>query len=91
MLPQQQKQATPKPIKVINIMKGVVFLLLAVLFIFVRFYNISAEVNGLPYQEFYVRQYFNEFFKNTYLNYIISALFVVIGILELKEGANNGN
>lgn len=87
---QLQKQATKKN-NSIKIIKGVVFLLLAVLFLFVTFYDIRPEYDGLPFQEFYVRQNFNEYFKNTYLNFAFSILFAIIGILELKEGAINAN
>lgn len=92
MLNQNQLKIQPKKrSNSIKIIKGVVFLLLAVLFLFVTFYNIRPEYDGLPFREFYVQQNFNEYFKNTYLNIAFSILFAIIGILELKEGANNGN
>jgi len=94
MLPQDRfkpVETTVKKKNGIKIAKGVVFLLLAVLFLFIVFYDINQSYNGRTFDPFYVDIYFDEYFRNTYLNFAVSILFAVLGILELKEGATNGN
>ena len=94
MLPQDRfkpVETTTKKKNGIKIAKGVVFLLLAVLFLFIVFYDINQNYDGKPFDFFYENRDFDEYFRNTYLNFAVSVLFAVLGILELKEGATNGN
>lgn len=86
MLPQDRFKVVEPIIKKkngIKIAKGVVFLLLAVLFLFITTYNVKTEISNIGFQAY--------FFAKNYLNFAVSILFAVLGILELKEGATNGN
>lgn len=80
--------------KKIKISKGVIFLLIGILFLFVTFYNIQE----LPFDNDYsfvdyirliiysgISEKFYDFFKPTIFNYLFSLLFIALGALEIKE------
>jgi predicted nucleic-acid-binding protein len=54
-----------------RIVKGSLFIIIAVIFVFARFYNL--EENSIP----------------TVINWLLSVLFFIIGIMEIEEGINN--
>lgn len=85
MLPQNKNQpiqATTNKKDSIKIIKGVVFLLLSVLFLFMTSYHIKAATSVLGTQVLMA--------SKTYLNFAASVFFALIGILEMREGVKNG-
>jgi uncharacterized membrane protein YcfT len=83
----------------LKIIKGLAFIGVAILFLFVMFYNIVNEITvelasgeeviigmGAHGWYYYVERYFVE----KIYNYIFSGLFFLIGIIEIKEGIKNG-
>ena len=86
MLPQNKnqpiQQITINKNDSVKIIKGVAFLLLSVLFLFMMSYHIKTTFSTLGLQVLLANK--------TYLNFAASFLFAVIGILEIREGVKNG-
>ena len=86
MLPQNKnqpiQQITINKKDSVKIIKGVAFLLLSVLFLFMMSYHIKTAYSTLGLQVLTA--------SKTYLNFVASVLFAVIGILEIREGVKNG-
>lgn len=54
-----------------KIVKGAIFIMIAVVFVFARFYNL--DENSIP----------------TVINWLLTVLFFIVGIMEIEEGINN--
>ena len=88
-------------IKTSKIIKGLVFLALAVLFMITPFFNkvdtIDVMIGNYNYQDVSITilksypELSLNFRKETWHNYAIGSLFIILGILELKEGVFNGD
>lgn len=91
-----------KPIKIV---KGIVFLIIGVIFLFVTFYQVNdiaikngAELNLFNTIRFLADLDFSDFIIANSYNYLFSGLFGILGILELvdsvtikKVGVKNGD
>ena len=78
--------------KLLKIIKGVLFIVIGLLFVFVTFYNIKQgeNLNEIMFYDFKNQQ--DMVIAKTIFNYIFSVLFVMVGVLEIKEaGDNDGN
>ena len=88
---------TQKP-NLIKLIKAAIFIVIGILFLFVVFYDIQKiiEYNGIFWginnpMVWNYGDVFDLFFKQTIFNYIFSSLFILLGILELKEAFSNGD
>ena len=79
----------------IKISKGILFIAVGILFLYVVFYDIQFVVDydgkliDLKGYEIWVQTNAKDYFKETILNYAFSALFIVLGILEIGEVFTN--
>jgi hypothetical protein len=78
--------------KAIKIIKGITFVIIGVIIFTVKFYDISQIVyieeieNNVHFVNISsVGAYFDEFFKQTGINVILSLLFVGVGVMEIIE------
>ena len=85
--------------KTIKIIKGIAIILIGIVIFTIKFYDISNTVmidetemqfsffiRGLHFFEAdTIQMYFNEFFKQTGINVILSLLFVGVGVMEIIE------
>ncbi len=67
-----------------KLIKGIIFLAIAIVFAMVTFYKITQPTGNTGFG-------FYEIYRPTKMNYIFTALFALLGILEIKEAINNGN
>ena len=82
----------------LKISKGIVFLSIGILFLFVTFYSVSNQITVAIYdREFTFHHLFlfatgggidfdiTDFIKANLLNYVFSILFIILGSLEITE------
>ena len=87
--------------KTSKIIKGLVFLALAVLFMITPFFDkvdtIDVMIGNYNYEDVTTTilksypEFSLNFIKETWHNYAIGGLFIILGVLELKEGMFNGD
>jgi len=77
-----------------------IFIAISAIFLTVTFYSIETTVmidgyeitiQGMFDTPNGATRFFGEFFKPLIANYILSVLFALLGILEIKEAFSNGN
>ena len=83
--------------KNLKISKGIIFIAIGLLFLFVTFYNVVESVNilGDEVSFFHFANYYNayefsnntlfDFVRPTILNYLFSILFIILGTIEIIE------
>jgi len=86
--------------KIVKIIKSLLFILLGVCFFSVKFYEINQEVifedgttktflwwlkNGIDVSTQLFNENFDVFFKQNGLNLVVSLLFIGVGVLELIQ------
>jgi len=78
--------------KTIKIIKGITIIIIGIVIFTIKFYDISVEILVEGYELPFtfanpqaVWYYFNEFFKQTGINVILSLLFVGVGVMEIIE------
>lgn len=82
----------------LKLIKGISFVVVAILFLFSKFYNITRyhtfEGNELDLWRLSFtigdRSYFDLIWQKTIINFIFSGLFFIIGVIEIKEAVRNG-
>jgi len=85
-----------KNVNITKIIKGLVFIVIGILFMVVRFYAISSVTSeGIGFFHigiyFNLEDYWDEFFKPNIMNFVFSGLFILLGLIEFKEAIADGS
>jgi uncharacterized protein (DUF2062 family) len=93
-----------KKLNITKIVKGIIFVAIGVVFLFVSFYNIvpttiilneGFENTNVGFTDVLIyldlQDYWNEFFKPNIINFVLSGLFILLGLIEFKEAFTDGS